>query len=236
MRISSISSVLLALFVCLSWNPSAQVAGQDVKPTIPAVSKAAIRKTEDAMQGVWRLTELVAPRLTQDRRSDVGFCLVQSNYMSLELHIGWLRDDTKEYGHKDFQSGIYRFDLDQTGRMEMSTVIGALMSGGIQLAFEVPNTKRTFRVTAILDHMTWRGDDGSMFVWERMLDTRPKRDAFGRLIPDKKAAGAKPKDATGGTPPEDDGTPPEDNPDEKMDEKDGKPPEEQTGGGGSRAG
>jgi hypothetical protein len=211
MRSLPISGVLLALSVSLSWNPPTQ-SGQDVKPTIPAVSKAAIKKTEDAMQGVWTLKELVAPRLTQDRRSDVGFCLVSSNYMSLELHIGWLKDDNKEYGHKDFQSGIYRFELDQTGRMEMNTVIGALMSGGIQLAFEVPNTKRTFRVTAILDRMTWRGDDGSMLVFERMLDT-----------------GDKPTE--GGTPP-----PNEKPPDDKMDEKGGTPPEEKTDGGGGRNG
>jgi hypothetical protein len=220
MRILSIPGVLLSLLVSLSWNPPTQI-GQGVKPTIPAVSKAAIKKTEEAMQGVWRLTEFVAPRLTLNRRTDTGYCLVQGNYLSLEVHVGWLSEDNV-YEHKDFQSGTYRFELDQTGRMETSTVIGMQMAGGRVPTAELPNTKRTFRVTALLDNMTWRGDDGSQFVFERMLDTRGKRDFYGRLIPDKKTASGKPKDVTGGTPPEDDGTPPE----EKPDEKDGKPPEE----------
>jgi hypothetical protein len=225
MRAPSISSVLTVLFFCSSWNPVAQ-EGQEVKPTISTQAKAAIDKTQEAMQGVWRMTELVAPRLTADRRTDVGFCMIESNYVSLELHIGWLRPDSREYGHKDFQSGIYRFELDQTGRMEMSTVIGALMSGGIQLAFEVPNTKRTFNVSAILDQMTWRGDDGTLFRFERMMDTRMKRDVYGRLIPDKKHAKTKAKEGAGETPPGDEGTPPE----EKPDKKDEKPPEERTDG------
>jgi hypothetical protein len=229
MRIFSISGVLLSLLVSLSWNPPIQF-GQDVKPTIPAVSKAAIKKTEDAMQGVWRLTDFVAPRLTLERRTDVGYCLVQGKYLSLEVHVGWLSEDGKSYEHKDFQTGMYRFELDQTGRMETLTVIGTQMAAGRVPTAEVPNTKRGFKITALLDNMTWRGDDGTQFVFERMLDTRGKRDVYGRLIPDKKATSGQPKDVTGGSQREDGGTPPE----EKPDDKDGKPPEEKTDGGGGR--
>jgi hypothetical protein len=227
MRAFSICAAFTVLFFTSSWNPPAP---QEVKPTISKQAKASIEKTADAMQGVWRMTEMVAPRLTNDRRTDVGFCMVQSNYVSMELHIGWLRPDSREYGHKDFQSGIYRFELDPTGRMEMQTVIGALMSGGIQLAFETPNTKRTFDVTTVLDQMTWRGDDGSLFRFERMLDTRTKRDIYGRLIPDKKKPKAKAKDESGETPPDDEGMPPEDKSQDKSDKKDDKPPEERTDG------
>jgi hypothetical protein len=232
MRAFSFLGVLLVSFTCLSWSPlswspTAQ-NGKDVQLTIPEVSKKRIKQLEETMQGVWRLTEYKTNKLPPDGRSETGYCMVQSNYISIELHIGWLSEDGVLFNRKDFQSGIHRFEIDQTGRMETSSIIGTFQNQGYQIGFEQPGYKRTYHVEAIIDQMTLRGDDGSKLSFERLPETRAKRDVYGRIIPDKKA-GAKSTDGKGDKPTDDTNKPPDDNP--PPDKKDEKPPEKDGGGG-----
>lgn len=229
MRIFSTPGVALVLFTCLAWSPQFQKE-KDVQITLPEVSKARIKKLEEAMQGVWHLTEYKTTKLPSDGRSEAGYCMVAGNFLSIEIHIGWISEDGVRYNRKDFQTGIHRFELDQTGRMETATVIGCFQNQGYQLGFEQPGFKRTYRVEAVGDSMTLYNDDGSKLSFERLPETRPKRDVYGRLIPEKKAGDAsKMKGAKGETSTDEEGRPPEAKPpqdkDEKKDEKEDKPPE-----------
>ena len=229
MRILSTLGGALALFTCLSWSPQFQNE-KDTQITLPEVSKARIKKLEEAMQGVWHLTEYKTTKLPSEGRSEAGYCMVAGNFLSIEIHIGWISEDGVRYNRKDFQTGIHRFELDQTGRMETSTIIGCFQNQGYQLGFEPPGVKRTYRVEAVGDLMTLFNDDGSKLSFERLPETRPKRDVYGRPIPEKKLGdSSKSKSAKGEASKGDDGRPPEDKPpqdkDEKKDEKDDKPPE-----------
>jgi hypothetical protein len=230
MRFFSILGVVVASFTCLSLNPQSQEGKE--KLTLPAVSKAKIKQLEEAMQGVWHLTEYKTTKLPADGRSEAGYLMVAGNFLSIELHIGWMSEDGVRYNRKDFQTGMHRFEVDQTGRMETSTIIGCFQTLGYQLGFEPPGTKRTYRVEAIGDQMTLYNDDGSKLSFERLPETRAKRDVYGRIIPDKKTDDAtKAKSTKGEKSNDDEGTPPEDKPpQDKSDKKDDKPPERMLGG------
>jgi hypothetical protein len=70
--------------------------------------------------------------------------------------------------------------------------------------------------------MTLRGDDGSKLAFERLPETRAKRDVYGRIIPEKKSSTS--GNAKGDKPTDDTNKPPEENP--PPDKKDEKPPED----------
>ena len=192
MRSSSISALLAAAFACLSWCP-VQQQPPDYRPTLPTATTATLKKTQESLQGAWRLTKFTAPRFSSERRQQNGFCLIHGVYFAIEIHVGWMDNDNITLKGRTFQSGTYRYTLDETGRMDMSSVIGAVMDTGVQVTFEPPGTKRHFKLELVENRMTLTGEDNAVFTFERMLDAEDTpRDIYGRPIPEKKSPAAKP--------------------------------------------
>jgi hypothetical protein len=192
MRAFSISTLLAAAFTCLSWCP-VQQQPPDYRPTLPGATSATLKKTQESLQGAWRLTQFTAPRFSTERRQQNGFVLIHGVYFAIEIHVGWMDTDNVTLKGRTFQSGTYRYTLDETGRMDMQSVIGAVMDTGVQVTFEPPGTKRHFKLEIVENRMTLRGEDDAVFTFERMLDAEDApRDIYGRPIPEKKPAATKP--------------------------------------------
>jgi hypothetical protein len=170
-----------------------QQSPPDYRPTLPGPMSATLKKTQESLQGAWRLTQFTAPRFGTERREQNGFVLIHGVYFAIEIHVGWMDVDNVTLKGRTFQSGTYRYTLDETGRMDMSSVIGAVMNTGVQVTFEPPGTKRHFKLELVENRMTLRGEDDAVFTFERMLDAEDApRDIYGRPIVEKKPPAAKP--------------------------------------------
>ncbi len=169
----SISAVTFfaTLALCLPIGSQDKPAQPQREPSAQERLKSALDKIRTQMQGAWRLEELRTPSQSQERRREVGICLVTGNYMSLELHIGWISDRSR-IDAKDFQSGTYRFEVIEGGMVEMSTMIGSFMNSAQLLQFEEPNTVRRFQIEVKPDSMTLRRNDGQQFGFVRLPDDR----------------------------------------------------------------
>lgn len=144
--------------------------------TVPQSIKAANEKLIAQMQGAWRLDELTTPSQSADLRREVGFCLISGKYLSLELHLGWIGENS-QIDQKDFQSGIFRFEIKEGGLIQTSTVIGSFMNPQGQLQFERPNVERHYQVEIVADRMSLRRNDGQKLTFVRLHDDRLRREA-----------------------------------------------------------
>lgn len=170
------------------WNPPPQVPAEPVpRPTMPATAKKAIEKLRANMQGLWRLTELETPQLGNIPRQEVGYCLVNGNFFSFEMHWGWIGADAKVID-KDFLSGMHRFEFDEAFNMEATTLIGSFFNKVGVLEFEKPGQTRHFKVDCTSEKMILRSELGTIFTFDRMYDVdAPRKDVFGRPVPTKEA-------------------------------------------------
>lgn len=169
--------VLLALLVPPQ-DPGAKQAPQ-AGDTIDRPVRVDKKKLWEDMQGPWKLAELRLPTGKGELRSDAGFCIVSGDYFSIELHMGWLGEARNLIG-RSFQSGMHHFDIDDTGRIETSTLIGSFITKDGDLDFERPGTARRYQVAVISNRLSLTREDGQVLVFNRVFSTEPRRDIFGR--------------------------------------------------------
>lgn len=178
---------LAALFLLLL--PAAQERDPG-KPTLNAAERKSVEAQVGRMQGLWRVREMKTPKLEAARRLDAGFLLVSGLAFSIELHTGYLAPNNKDVFNKDFQSGMHRFELDESGFMETKTIIGSYFNELGLLQFEQPNKARRYQVKLGESDMSWSSPEGVTFLFEKLNEPKPgRRDVFGRPLPEKKGEG-----------------------------------------------
>lgn len=151
---------------------------------LPGVAKKNAALLEE-MQGAWRLIELDDPFLETANRAEDAVLLVADEFLSIELHVAYF-DSPQRDALLDsfFQSGTYRFRLDEEGNLQAEILIGSVTTHEGFLDFEAPGRRRPFEAEILEDrlHLT-RLDRGTHFVFERLPSGRMRRDLFGRLVP-----------------------------------------------------
>lgn len=182
MRLLETTTILSALCLGLALLSEPQ-GGTDPK-AIPALKgTTTMQALVDDMQGAWRLVEFSTPLFDKKDRQEVGYLLVSGNYMSLEMHIGWMSPDGV-FDDKSFASGTHRFEMDERSRMTSASVIGAFIADG-RLTFEPPGRKRSYDVVCLGNTMTFKRDDNTKLTFERLNDSPAKRDFYGRPLKPK---------------------------------------------------
>ncbi len=191
MRFAAVPCLAVAVLALL---PAAQDPRDPAKPTPSATERKSIEAKVASMQGLWRVRDLKTPKLDAARRLDAGFVLVSGLTFSIELHTGYVAPDGKNVINKDFQSGMHRFEIDDSGFMETKSVIGSFFNEQGLLQFEQPNKERRYEVKLGDNDMTWSNQDGTSFYFEKMPEPKfVRRDVFGRPIPEKKKDEKEPK-------------------------------------------
>jgi hypothetical protein len=190
----SVACLLLSLRPVLQDEPG-------IKPPISPAAKAAIKKTTDEMQGTWRLVSMDAPKLVKANRYQTGYMLVAGSYFSLELHVNWNHPNGTLAGRL-FQTCVCRFELDPQLKMTASGVLGSTMDDIGRVLFEQPGLRRQYDVEVLLNRLKLKRSDGTIFEFERMIDSRQQRDFYGRPIepkdePEEGADGKTEKDGKG---------------------------------------
>jgi hypothetical protein len=160
------------------------------KPVGPKGQRIANAALVESMQGCWRLKELHSNTLRNEQRQEVGYCLVTENYFSIELHWGWMDDTGTRALRKDFQSGMHRFEIDHRGRVVTSTMVGSFVNREEKLEFEAAGKSRTYDVQVDPKGMTWKRDDGTRFVFERVTEGIDAKSRYGRPKDTAEDAGA----------------------------------------------
>lgn len=180
MRLVAITCALSVLCLSFSMRPATQ-GEPETKPTLPAGSKAAIQALVDEMQGSWRLVKLDSPKLEKLSRQEVGFLLVSGNYFSFEMHMSWTAANNVN-DKRTFQSGTHRFEIDESSRMTANSVIGSGIDDKGVVVFEQPGHARTYAVSCAGTTLKLERDDGTTFEFERLADSKQKRDIYGRPL------------------------------------------------------
>lgn len=153
-------------------------------PARPVITRAAIAQLNEDIQGAWKLTSYEAPALEQRDRQEVGFLLVAGSYFSFEMHLGWTTT-TGTVLERTFVSGTHRFEIDENSRIVANSVIGAGIDDDDKVAFEAPGRVRRYELTCTGNQMTLGREDGTKLTFERIADSRLKRDAYGRPLKTK---------------------------------------------------
>lgn len=183
----SLLFVLLALLVPPQDPGEKGAAQREDPPERPErIDKA---KLWDDMQGPWKLAELNLPADSGALRSDAGFCIISGDYLSIELHVGWVGESRNLVG-RTFQSGMHHFEIDDTGRIRTSTLIGSFIAKDGALDFERPGTARSYHAAVAANRLTLTRDDGQVLVFSRVFSTEPRRDIFGRERKSRPAKGS----------------------------------------------
>ncbi|HEV8112037.1 MAG TPA: hypothetical protein VGR31_04625 [Planctomycetota bacterium] len=186
------SSILLASAFLLSLPPL-----QDPKVRVdprPLQSKAvrlANKKTVAAMQGAWRLTDMRlveqdAAGMSEEGFERVGFCLVSGNHLSIEFHVRVVGVGGEDKG-RSFVTGLHRFEIDDEGQLETTTVLGSRMSDKGLPEFEAPGTTRHYAVELSGNSMILTRDDGHTLLFDRLIDDPSHFDFFGNPVTEKEA-------------------------------------------------
>lgn len=184
MRLVETTCAISVVCLCLSLRAVRQEGPERKPPSLSPAAKAATQGIVDEMQGAWRLTSMDSPTLDKQSRTDVGYLLVAGSYFSFELHFGWTSADGTST-KRSFQSGTHHFEVDDRSRMTANSVIGSIIDDDGRVLFEQPGRKREYAVDCMGSHMKLKRDDGMTLEFERMIDTRAKRDFYGRLIKPK---------------------------------------------------
>lgn len=162
------------------------------KPAKASLTRAGIAMLTEDLQGAWRLVNYEAPTLESKDRQQVGFLLVAGSYFSFEMHLGWTTPNGTVL-ESTFVSGTHRFEVDENSRIVASSVIGAGLDDDGKVAFEVPGRVRRYEATCTGNQLTLLREDGTKLSFERIADSRVKRDAYGRPLK-LKDPNAKPED------------------------------------------
>ncbi|MFN0009698.1 MAG: hypothetical protein ACKVXR_17525 [Planctomycetota bacterium] len=184
-------ALLVASMLLTGLPPSAGMQeAQDLKPALTKADRAAAKKIQRQMEGVWKLTEM--RMLAEDLRvsedleiQKIGYAVVHGQYLSLEFHMRLVDKLEADYG-QSLVSGLHRIELDGIGSMKTTSVIATRTRRDGSLEFEPPGTTRSYDVAFEGEKMTMTRDDGHRLEFERMEDDSRRRfDIFGRPVRDE---------------------------------------------------
>ncbi len=177
MRFALLSAAVLCLGLSIP-----QDAGEPLPPPTPtAGSKAAMQALLTEMQGAWRLKRFESAVLDKARRQEVGYLLVSGGYFSFEMHMSWLSPDNQITKRTSF-TGTHRFEIDERGRMAARLVIGSNIDDFGVVVWETPDRVRNYDLSCATDTLKLTREDGTLFEFERLVDSKTPRDIFGRPL------------------------------------------------------
>ena len=151
------------------------------------ISKDQGEKMLEELEGAWRLIKVTSTELNTTLRGDTGVALFTKDYMSFEMHLGW-HDPLGGLADWQFQSGTHRISVDGQKILHLDLQIGAAFDIEGEIQFEVPGSRRSFRVEILGPSLILtRTDTADRFEFKRMDNPHldKKRDIYGRVIPDK---------------------------------------------------
>jgi hypothetical protein len=190
-------SLLLSTAFLLGLTPLQHPpAAREQKPALPTAARLENKKTLAKMQGAWqlvhmKLAEQESASMAELAIENFGFCLISGTYLSIEIHIR--RTDGGELDRgRSFVTGLHRFELEEDGGMETTTVIATHANVDGIPEFEAGGTTRKYEIGLVGDTMTLVRDDGHTLVFQRLLDDPTRTDFFGRPVMDKEDASDEP--------------------------------------------
>ena len=151
------------------------------------ISKGQGEKMLEELEGAWRLIKVTSPELNTTLRGDTGVALFTKDYMSFEMHLGW-HDPLGGLADWQFQSGTHRITIDGQKLLHLELQIGAAFDIEGEIQFEVPGSRRSFRVELLGPSLVLtRTDTNDRFEFKRMHNPSldKKRDIYGRVIKEK---------------------------------------------------
>ncbi|MCB9914518.1 MAG: hypothetical protein H6828_05140 [Planctomycetes bacterium] len=119
------------------------------------------------MQGAWILQDLRAVRLPEAGRDHAAYLLVQGEFMALELHMGYFDDEGKER-ESYLQSGIYRLNFNDEGKLLAKLLIGTLDLGVGQALPRQPGMTSVFELGLAGGALTMTSEESTRFTWARL--------------------------------------------------------------------
>lgn len=166
--------------------------GRAQKPSPEKAALLAKKKTIAQMQGAWQLVHMKLADSSVEglgplSLEQAGFCLVSGNYLSIELHIRGIEKGNEDKG-RSFATGMHRFELDDTGGMETTSIIGTRLNVDGIPEFEAPGTLRHYEVDLRGESMTLTREDGHTLSFERLHDDPTRFDFFGNPVSEKDEA------------------------------------------------
>lgn len=175
-------ALLSAALLCLSLSFAQQPEGEPIAPPTPTPgSKAAMQALQTEMQGAWRLKRVESPALDPNRRQEVGFLLVSGSHFSFEMHMSWTSPDAR-IAKRTSLSGTHSFELDELLHMSARLVIGSTIDDVGMVAWEQPGKLRKYDVACATDVLRLTREDGTLFEFERLTDSKTPRDIYGRPL------------------------------------------------------
>jgi len=195
--IALVPTVSFVLLLAAAQNPRKPEPEAPKPRTVPEVrltgSEAARKESArvtKSMQGLWKLRELDWSNLSGLSSEFRGFCLVSGIHLNFEVHIG-LKDSDQKLNDVMLDSGLWRFEVSEGGRLTLTALIGSFIDKDNRVAFREAGTQCRYDVVAVGEQMVWRKTDGQRLVFERMNDGGPPNvDAFGRPLPEQPDEGA----------------------------------------------
>ncbi len=120
------------------------------------------------MQGAWQLVELRSSVLVDAGRHDACILIVSQEFLTIELHAAYFDDQGAEEW-SFIQTGTYRLNFDQGGRLLATLLIGSMDDGeGMTLPRE-PGEVSSYEVRFdARGDLVMIGDDQSRFTFGRV--------------------------------------------------------------------
>lgn len=192
--LSHLVPCVLALALVEPQAPPPRAPGQADRPepirqTPLAGAQKEIDRQKKLVEGLWRMVERRDTKMPPGDRKDLAYCMIAGDYLSLELHMDYV-GDRQLIEKRLFESGMYQYEILEANRIEMKSLISAFLDEQDVLRFRTSAYIRRYRLDIDTDRMTWIRDDGQRTIFERVQSpgTPPRRDIYGRLIPEKPAA------------------------------------------------
>jgi hypothetical protein len=167
-------------------------AGRAQKPSPEKAALLAKKKTIAQMQGAWQLVHMKfadsnVEGLGTLSMEQAGFCLVSGNHLAIELHVRGVEKGNEDKG-RSFVTGMHRFELDEEGGMETTSIIGTRLGIDGLPEFEAPGATRRYDVDLRGETMTLTREDGHTLSFERLRDDPTRYDFFGNPMSEKDEA------------------------------------------------
>ena len=154
---------------------------------LPPTKEQEKRNAEMAelLQGAWQLVEFETDALNEYRRHDRGVAVFSQGFFSIEMHVQFesLEPYPEQPGPVFFQSGSFRYRLNDTGDLVAKIIIGASSGGVIPgLRFERPGSVRVFELEVEKNRLELRRSPGNFrYEFIRLRNGAEEQlDVFGR--------------------------------------------------------
>lgn len=193
----STSLCLLALTAPLIQAPKTPV------PEAPPVTLTRgqvkeVERIQAELQGMWKLTAMDWPLLRGASTEQVAYCLVNGNVLSMEYHVV-VKGPEQRTEQVIFDSGMWRFEIGEANRLMLTSIIGSFLrpedpnvlwspfvGKANRLEFRAPGSKHRYDIQLLGDKLILTHASGQKLTFQRAdIGTVQRRDAYGRVIPEK---------------------------------------------------